>query len=196
MAEGPLHLRRDTMRNAILTAAAGMILSAPAFGQGKYSCLWYPAVHADDKEIDQSIGTIHKIDLADETPKGPNYILVVMDLKRLKVPGARGHSIVRQFTKRSRIDFDGSGLPKGKYTLAVADDCKSGTLPAAKYKSALTELHQFQVISTHIATEKSLPKAALREPSKGLLVLENKSLHLFRVQKDKFETIDCKPITG
>jgi len=151
--------------------------------------------YATEKEIDQAIGTIHKIDLADEGPKAANHILVIMDLKRLKVPGARGHAIARQFTKRSRIEFEGSGLPKGKYSLAVSAECKTGTLPAARYKSLLTELHQFSVTSTHIATEKSLPKASLRPPEKGgsdLLVLEGKALTLFRIQKDKYEAIDCK----
>jgi len=141
---------------------------------------------AEDKEIDQSIGTIHKIDMSDDKPKGPTYILVSLDLKRLKVSGAHGHSIVRQFTKRSRIEFEGSGLPKGKYALGVASSCKS----------AITDLHQFEVTSTHVSTEKSLPKAALREPGNGLLVLEGKFLIFSRFVKGKFEAVDCKAISG
>ena len=147
-------------------------------------------------EIDQSIGTIHKIDLTDDKPKAPSYILLVFDLKKLKVPGSHGHSIVRQFTKRCRIDFDGSGMPKGNYTLGVAPSCKSGSLTAAAYKSSVTELHRFNVSSTHVSTEKSLPKASLRDPGKGLLVLEGKALMLFHSVKNKFEIVDCKSISG
>ncbi len=154
-------------------------------------------LHAEDKEIDQSIGTIHKMDMTDDKPAAApvaSQILVVMDLKNLKVAGAHGHAIVRQFTRRSRIDFDGSGLPKGKYSLAVASSCKTGLLTGAIYKSSVTELHSFNVTSAHVATEKSLPKASLRESGKGNLVLEGKALMLLRILKDKFEVVDCKPI--
>lgn len=147
-----------------------------------------------NEEVDQAIGTIHKIDMTDDKPKAPNYTLIMFDVKKLKVPGARGYSILRQFAKRVRVEFVGDGVPKGKYALAVAAGCGGGTLSAAAYKSGWKQLHQFDNTSTHISTEKSQTDWALRPGDKGKQILEGKSLGFFRINKDKFELIDCKPV--
>ena len=117
------------------------------------------------EDIDQSIGSIHKIDMTDERAKGPDFVVVTLDLKKLRVPGSHAHVILRQFRKRCRIEFEGSGLPKGSYTLAKADSCLGNS----------TDLHSFSVSSTHAATEKSLPGAVLTEYLPKFLILKNKS---------------------
>lgn len=156
------------------------------------------AAWAEDKEIDPSIGTIKKIDLSDESPSAPTHILLEFSLKKLGVAGARGHAILRQFSKSCRIDFEGSGLPRGRYTLALSQDGLSGTLSASRYQAQAKELHRFNVTSTHTSTEKTLREFALRESAEEKIVLQGKALTLFRLRTEKkaekFEAIDCKTI--
>ena len=144
-----------------------------------------------DETVDSRYGTIKKIDLSDDGPKpGPNHVVIVMDMKKLGISGARGNVVLYQFPTRVRIEFEGAGLPKGKYTLAVAANCAAGA-----YASAWTELHQFISSSALIATEKSLPKATLRDAkAPGVLGLTGKSLALFRVIGQKYSQVDCKPV--
>ena len=102
--------------------------------------------------------------MTDDRTKGPDFVVITLDLKKLKVPGAHGHVVLRQFRNRCRIEFEGSGLPKGSYTLARADSCHARS----------SDLHVFSVSSTHAATEKSLPGAVLTEYLPNFLILKNK----------------------
>ncbi len=177
-------MKRSLMRLKVLILLAFLIIFAKASASG------------DD--VDQAIGTIHKIDMTDNTPKAPNYVLIIFDVKKVKVPGAHGHSILRQFAKRVRAEFEGAGLPKGPYRLAVASSCpagENGPVSMSHFKKIWTELHRFKVTSTHIATEKSQVDTTLRPGGKGHLILEGKVLALFQELKgDKILRVDCKPI--
>lgn len=140
---------------------------------------------------ENAIGTIHKMDMTDEGgPKAPNYILLILDVKKAKVPGARAHVILRQLRKRVRIEFEGTGLPKGKYKIGLADNCSK----ANNFKAGWTELQELKVISLHTITEKANFKLSLREPKPGLTVVEGKALGLFRVNGSSIQNIDCKTI--
>ncbi len=153
-----------------------------------------PGVWASDEE--SAIGSIHKIDMTDNTPKAPGHVIVMMDLKKLKSAAAHGHVVFQQFAKRVRVEFEGSGLPKGKYSLAVSENCAGAAeLGAGPYKNNWTELHKFDSESDHIATEKSLPQATLRAGGTAPLVLEGKSVALFRMKSGKYSKIDCKTVT-
>lgn len=141
----------------------------------------------------QTTTTIQPIDLADDhaTPAtGPNYSLLLWDVKSLKVPGANSHVIVRQLSNRVRFELEGAGLPRGKYSLALGS-CDGGrSLTVSKYKKGWKEVHSFQVDSYHVATEQSLQKATLRGPDS----LEGKGLAFFRIQGSKYTRVDCKEI--
>lgn len=139
---------------------------------------------------DQSMGSIHKIDLENEAPSAPNYVLLVLDVKKAGVPGARAHVILRQLRKRVRIEFEGTGLPKGKYKLALAGTCAN----IKNYKSGWTELQELSVIEQNTITEKANFQMSLREAKPGLTVMEGKALGLFRVNKGAIQNIDCKTI--
>lgn len=139
------------------------------------------------------MGTIHKIDLGDETPKSESFILTQFDVKKVKVPGARAHAIVRQMRKRTRAEFEGNGLPKGNYRLAYATSCPSGnSLTAAQYKN-WRELLEVKIVSPHVSVEKSHPDIDLRPGGSAGNFLEEKSLALFQRQKNgKFLKLDCQ----
>lgn len=169
-------------------------LALAALMIGLISGPFTPRAWGDDN--DAGMTSIHKIDLqqADTGPAAPDsYIGFDLNIKRLKIPGAHANVILRQMTKRVRIEFEGAGVPRGKYVFAVASGCPSGHLVTdARYKAAWTEMHRFTVSETHIATEKSQPKVALR--SGGDRVLLGKSLGFFKVAKAGFELIDCREI--
>lgn len=143
---------------------------------------------ADDK--DSSITTIHNIDLTtNEGPSGPNYILILLDVKKAKVPGSRAHIIFRQFSKRVRLEYEASGLPFGKYKIGIHPTS------CPRQEKHWTILHTATQESTHLATEKSLPKHALRKaPLPGQSVLLGMSVGLFQIKGAKSVLIDCKPI--
>jgi hypothetical protein len=145
------------------------------------------AIHAWADDSDSHFGSVQKIDLGDEGPKSPNHLLLTMNLKKVK-PGALGQVIIYQFSKRVRLEFEAGGMPRGEYAMAVSSSCS-----LADY-GKWTELHRFKVTSDHIQTEKSLPKASVREAKPGILVLVGKSLGLFRVKPHQL--IDCKPISA
>jgi hypothetical protein len=138
--------------------------------------------------VAQSIGTIKTTDFENAKPKTdlPDSKIIDMNLKKFR--NADGHAILRQFPNRIRVEFEGSRLPFGTYTLARSESCsKSPTVSSARYKSAFKELHRFKSDQAHIATEKSLPKMTLAE-------FQGKGLNLFKVGADKYELIDCKPV--
>jgi hypothetical protein len=135
---------------------------------------------ADD--TDANFGQIKKIDLGDEAPQEPNHILLMMKLYKVN-PGVLAQVTLYQFSKRSRIDFDGGGLPRTEYSLSVASSCSA---------SKWTELHHFKPTEAHVQTEKSLPDWSLRIPVNGKRVLLGKSLALFRVKPHLM--IDCQII--
>jgi hypothetical protein len=153
-------------------------------------------LHAAD-DVDNSMSTIHKIDMTDDSPKSPNYVLTVFDVKALRVPGSSAHAILRQLNKRVRAEFEATGIPKGKYKLAISLDCSGKTrLTFAAYKKTWTELHSFKMVSTHIATEKSHYEMSLRPSAQAKTsVLEGKALALFHIEKGgMFNRVDCKTI--
>lgn len=139
----------------------------------------------------QSIGTIQKLDLSDDRPPDPTYRLIILDVKKLKNSGARGHIILRQFSNRVRVEFDGAGLPKGEYTIALAPDCSMARqeVSSGSYKNNFKELHRFPSKTSHVETEKSQPKAKLAD-------MDGKSVALFRAGKSAMTTIDCRPVVG
>lgn len=136
----------------------------------------------------QSFGSVQKLDLDDERPPDPKFRLLVMNLKKLKA--TRGNIILRQFSKRVRVEFDGAGLPNGKYSIALSAKCPDVTGPLSRksYEKGWTELHQFPSTSSHVETEKSLPTASLKD-------MESKSLSFFRVVGDRYSRIDCKAVS-
>lgn len=137
---------------------------------------------------DSSITTIHNIDLSQEGPQGPNYTLIIFDVKKVKVPGSRAHVIFRQFSKRVRLEFESAGIPKGKYRIGIAAGCPAN-------ESQWTRLHEVRQTSTHLATEKSLPAYALRNaPANGQKSLKGMNVGLFQVKGKKAVLIDCKLI--
>ncbi len=145
-------------------------------------------VWADDK--DSSLTTIHNIDLtAPEGPGGPSFVLILLDVKKVKVPGSRAHIIFRQFSKRVRLEFEASGIPYGKYKIGV----HTSGCPANE--KSWTILHEAVQESTHLATERSLPKHALRKAVvNGQTVLQGQNVGLFQIKGAKSILIDCKTI--
>jgi hypothetical protein len=136
----------------------------------------------------QSIGTIKTTDFEDAKPKTdlPDSKIIELDLKKLK--NANGHIILRQFPNRVRVEFEGSRLPFGTYTVGKSDSCsRAASVLPPRYKSGWSELHRFKSDQAHIATEKSLPKVTIAD-------LQGKALTLFRVGADKYELIACKTI--
>lgn len=162
-----------------------LLVSLAFFGSGTFGA-----------DGDSGITSIHQIDLTQDGPKKPNFVLMHMNVGKLKARNSRGHVILRQFSKRVRAEFESENLPRGQYALAVASSCSPGgrTLASDRYQKSWTELHRFKVESTHTQTEKSLPKAALHEPVGEQTVLAGKALGFFKVNKGKLELIDCKPI--
>jgi hypothetical protein len=152
-------------------------------------------VHADD--ADQRMTTIQKIDLGDETPKSPVYILTIFDVTKAKVPGSRAHAILRQMRKRMRVEFESAGLPKGEWKLAFASTCpagENGPITSAQYAKHWTELSDIKIKSTHVSAEKSHMDMDLRPGGQNKIVLEGQSLGLFQVlPHGKMLRIDCKP---
>lgn len=138
---------------------------------------------------DSSITTIHNIDLTkDSGPQGPNYSLIIFNVKKVNVPGSRAHVIFRQFAKRVRLEIEAAGIPKGKYHVGVSARCSPS-------EGAWTRLHEVEQTSTYLASEKSLPDFALREaPVKGQKVLTGLNVGLFQVKGKKSTLVDCKPI--
>lgn len=159
------------MKRIILIVAVGLAGAARA---------------ADD---DSSITTIHNIDLTQETgPQGPNYSLIIFNVKKLKVPGSRAHVIFRQFSKRVRLEFEAAGIPLGKYRVGVSRGC-------SPQESNWTRLHEMEQSDTYLATEKSLPQHALRTaPVKGQQVLKGMNVGLFHVKNKVAALVDCQPI--
>lgn len=153
---------------------------------------------ADDGERDSGVTTIKTIDMEAEGPspmQNAGHILLLFDVGKVKVSGAHAHAILRQLQKRVRVEFESSGLPKGRYALAWAEQCAgAGRLNLAQYKKRWNEIHHFQTTSTYIATEKSMAQTALRKGDRSSHVLEGKALALFQVNKSQVELIDCKPI--
>lgn len=145
------------------------------------------AAFAQDE--DAKMQTIHQIDLGKEEPKsGDNYALMLFDVKKVKVPGSRAHIIFRQFSKRVRLEFEAAGIPKGKYRIGIHSGCP-------KSEKAWTILHEAFQESTFLATEKSLPKHALRKaPVSGQTILEGMNVGLFQVKGKNSLLVDCKPI--
>ena len=147
-------------------------------------------VWAEDTEAD--LNQVKEIDLSEERPgpanglKIPNHILLMLDLNKVKA-GQLAKVVFYQFSKRVRVEFEAAGLPKGEYILAVAAKCSP-----AQFGKSWTELHRFKSDAQQIQTEKSLPKATLREGKADLLVLGGKSLGLFRVKPAQL--VDCKAI--
>lgn len=148
------------------------------------------------QENDQKMTTIQKIDLGDEAPKSPVFILTIFDVKKAKVPGSRAHAILRQMRKRTRVEFEAAGLPKGLWKLAYASTCptgENGPISLAQYKKSWTELNEIKITSTHVSVEKSHMDKDLRPGGKNKIVLEGKSLGLFQVlPHKKVLRIDCK----
>jgi hypothetical protein len=157
------------MTTAILRSSLLALIFAASFAS---------ADHSDDS----AFGQIKKIDLSDEGKSNPDHILMALKLNKVRA-GMLGQVTIYQFSKRVRIDFDG-GLPKGEYTLAVANNC------SAK-RSAFKDLHKFTSNSSHVQTEKSLPGYSLF-PMDGHTALVDKSLALFR--KTPAQMIDCETI--
>jgi hypothetical protein len=148
------------------------------------------------EEKDSAMTQIHKIDLGQEGESQPTMVLLQFDVKKLKVPSAHSHVILRQLSKAVRVEVEGAELPKGNYAVAVSGDCSSakGAISASQYKSSWTELHQVECSSAYLASEKSHPEASLRKGDGSKVVLEGKSLALFKVSKGSYTPIDCKPI--
>jgi hypothetical protein len=147
------------------------------------------------QDVDSGVTAVHKINIGEEADQNDtNFIGFDLDVKRLKVPGSKANVILRQMTKRVRVEFEGAGIPRGKYTLAVSANCPSGrSVSEGRYKADWTELHRFAVSTTHIETEKSAPDAALREG--GRLILFGKSFGFFKVGAGgALDVIDCKPV--
>ena len=143
-------------------------------------------VFADDE--DSKTTTIQSIDLTGgDGPTAPNYSLLILDLQKLKAPSANGHLIFRQLRNRVRLEVTGNSFPKGKYSVGVSNGCSPN-------KSAWTHWHEVIVDSAYVASEKSLPKFALRKASRGETLLEGKNAGLFRHQGKNAVLIDCKPI--
>jgi len=140
------------------------------------------SLNAFGDDGDANFGQIKKIDLGEDQPQAPNHIVMMMKLQKVN-PGVLAQVTLYQFSKRSRIDFDGGGLPRTEYSLSVAASCSAGKW---------TELHHFKATESHTQTEKSLPDWNLREAAKGKSVLEGKSLALFRVKPRLM--IDCQVI--
>jgi hypothetical protein len=139
----------------------------------------------------QSIGTIKRIDMDDSKPQNPDYILVDLTIKKPR-PG-QGHFLLRQFSNRVRVEFEGAGLVKGTYTIGVASGCSHGSLTEARYKAAWRELHRFPSTPTHISTEKSVPGASLKDPA-AKLMFTGKAIALFHLSNHKYDVIDCKTV--
>lgn len=148
------------------------------------------------QDNDQRMTTIQKIDLGDDVPKSPVYILTIFDVKKAKVPGSRAHAILRQMRKRTRVEFEAAGLPRGVWKLAFANSCpagENGPISLAQYKKSWTELNEIKIISTHVSVEKSHMDKDLRPGGKNKIHLEGKSLGLFQVlPHNKLLRIDCK----
>ncbi len=142
------------------------------------------------QDDDAKIQSIHNIDLGQQDgPSGPNYSLIVLDVKKAKVPGARAHIIFRQFSKRVRLEFEASGIPYGKYRIGIRESGCPGS------EKAWTILHEAEQSSTHLATEKSLPKHALAKPvTPDQTILRGMNVGLFQVKGKGSLLIDCKPI--
>lgn len=151
-------------------------------------------MHADD--VDQRMTTIQKMDLGDEAPKSPVYILTIFDVAKAKVPGSRAHAILRQMRQRVRVEFEAAGLPKGGWKLAFASSCVAGEnapITLAQYKRNWTELSDIKIKSTHVSVEKSHRNMDLRPGGENKIVLEGKSLALFQLlPHGKVLRIDCK----
>lgn len=164
-----------------------------------FCVLWLISVAAYAQENDQKMTTIQKIDLGDEAPKSPLYILTIFDVKKAKVPGSRAHAILRQMRKRTRVEFEAAGLPRGVWKLAFASTCpagENGPISVNQYKKSWTELNEIKIVSTHVSVEKSHMDKDLRPGGKNKIVLEGKSLGLFQVlPHDKVLRIDCKQQT-
>ncbi len=153
---------------------------------------------AAEEDISGGISTIKTIDLENEGPQSPNYVLLTFDIKKLGVSGAHAHLILRQLNAKVRAEFEGSGMPKGGYTLAVADSCAAGaaSMNKERYKKSWREIHSFQTKTTYVSTEKSIAGAALHKGGKVGDVLYGKAVGLFHVVKEKFERVDCKPVAA
>lgn len=151
-----------------------VLLSAPAFAQDE----------------DARMQTIHQIDLGKEESKsGDSYALMLFDVKKVKVPGSRAHIIFRQFAKRVRLEFEAAGIPKGKYKIGVINSGCPGS------ENRWNIVHEAIQESTFLATEKSLPKHALRKaPVAGQTVLQGMNVGLFQVKGKSSLLVDCKPI--
>jgi len=152
-------------------------------------CLALAPFTAFAADEDSSITTIHNIDLGqDSGPQGPNYTLIIFDVKKVKVPGSRAHVIFRQFNKRVRLEFEAAGIPKGKYRIGVSRGCSGN-------EDNWARLHEAEQSDTFLATEKSLPSHALRKaPVKNQTVLQGMNVGLFQVKGKKSTLVDCKPI--
>lgn len=136
-----------------------------------------------DDDEDNKVQDIKKIDLsAPDKPSGPGHSIIMFDLKNLKVPGANAHVVFNQLRKRVRIEFEGTALPKGKYLLAIANDCSSH-----EFKRGWKERHQFKSESTYVATEKAHYDLTLAG-------LKGKAVGLFKAEGGKTTLVDCKSI--
>ena len=153
---------------------------------------------AAEEDINGGISTIKTIDLENDGPQSPNYVLLMLDIKKLGVSGAHAHLILRQLAGKVRAEFEGSGMPKGSYALAIADSCSVGTqfMSKERYKKSWSEIHSFQTKTTYVSTEKSMNGAALHKGGKSATILDSKSIALFHVVKEKFERVDCKAIAA
>lgn len=140
----------------------------------------------------QTVGTIRKLDFdAPNKPDEATYKVVQFKITKPNV--AQAHVILRQFSRRVRVEFEGSGLPKGQYAIAISSGCEKGQVKAARYKSVWRELHRFESNPVNIATEKSLPGASLRDPASETR-LEGKALALFKVSRGNYAVLDCQVV--
>ncbi|MGE4130738.1 MAG: hypothetical protein AB7F86_03825 [Bdellovibrionales bacterium] len=153
------------------------------------SLFLYAAIaHADTEDQDNKTTVIQSYDFTNGEQKSqPNYILILFDVKKLNVKNAHGHVIFRQLRNRVRLEFESSEFPRGEYAIGVSNSC--GTSP-----SQWTELHKVKAASSHLAIEKALPKASLREPASSKMLMQGQNVGLFRVKGKSKVLIDCKPI--
>ncbi len=136
-----------------------------------------------ESDEENKVQNIKKMDLSEpDKPNGPGHTITMFDLKRLNVPGSHAHVVFNQLRKRVRIEFEGTGLPKGKYILGVAGNCSS-----QDFKRGWKERHRFASESTHVATEKAHYDLTLES-------LHGKAVGLFRADGGKTTFVDCKII--
>lgn len=151
------------------------------------------AVSQSEYDDTQTIRTIRR-SVSSTYPGQGLEISVALDLPKIKRITPRAKITFRQLRDKVRIEFDGSGIGKGTYSIvssANCDDVKSKKpLTLKKYKTVGSELYRFFTEFGEISTEQSVKEISLIPENEGYI--GEKAITFFKITKTKALPLDCK----